>query len=787
MKRTVAILLTVLAVMLLIPAIALAADKKPVSIEYVDLGDLKKDTYAVGEKFNPAGLKFTVTYDDSSTETIKYSAAGLKFRTTPFEIGDVGTGVDVNYTFTKNGVSVSCDSSKTIKVDVYKLDSISITFLPGKDYYMVGEKFNPNLMVVTAHYDPSSVMGDKVIVNNYKYTPTTAFTEDDALKGTVDINVSYSEGGITVYDTASVTVKVNKPVSLDIEAQPKKTVYAVGQKLDPAGMVVVATFDDGSKKTVTPSYDKNYTFTEEDAIKGTKDFLLSYTSGGITVTATLTVEIMELDKIEITQKPHKLNYHCGETLDLTGMIVTATYSNGKTKVIKDYTVSQVGPFTIADFDYTYKDIVISYSENGVVCTDAFTVNLVYPKKVKIIAPPEKTTYNVGESFDPTGMIVSVEYSDGSEHETNAYTFSSKPFEEGDDHITIYYADPGNTRDIRSTDLDITVTKTAAMSIHMSTGSLNMVAGDTYVLTATVYPTDADYDPIKWEVVTGTGIIDVDQNGQVYAVAPGNAIVKASVDCGGTTRYAYCYVCVIPKVNLTSLKFKSSALELLLGDSTTLTPVVSPANATVTSMVWKTSNSSIVSVTDSGKIKGLQVGTATISVTTGGKVATCQVTVVSALSRWGIVYNCKSRVNVREKPSGTSKSVGYAPYGCKYKIVGESGGWYQIQFGTEKAWIWKNYLKPISESEKTYVAEETSTTTPSVPTTTTGGLATATKVTIINCTRYVYIRKGPGTTYGKMGHATLGSTYSLKGARGDWYVVDVNGETGYIYKMVGSVS
>lgn len=785
MKRTIAILLTVLAVMMLIPAIALAADKKPVSIEVDSGSTLKKDTYAVGEKFNPEGLKFTVTYDDSSTETINYNASGLKFRTTPFEIGDVGTGVKVNYTYTKNGVTVACASGKEIEVNVYKLDKIAITFLPGKDYYMVGEKFDPNLMVVTASYDPASIPSK--VVTNYQYTPTTAFTEDDAVKGSVDITVSYTEGGITVYDTASVTVKINKPVSLTIKANPKKMQYSVGQKLDPAGMVVIATFDDGSTKTVTPTYDKNYVFTDEDAMKGTKDFLLSYTSGGITVTTTLTVDIVVLSKIEITQKPHKLNYHCGETLDLAGMVVTAEYANGKTAVVTNYTVSQVGPFTIADFDYSYKTIVVSYSENGVVKTDTFDVDLVYPQTLAIIAPPNKTTYNVGESFDPTGMIVSVKYSDNSEYETNAYTFSSKPFEEGDTSITIYYADPGNTRDIVDTTQNVTVKKTAAMSIHMSTGSLNMVAGDTYVLTATVYPTDADYDPIKWEVVTGTGIIDVDQNGQVYAVAPGNAIVKASVDCGGETRYAYCYVCVIPKVNLTSLKFKSSTLELLLGDTTTLTPIVSPANATVTSMVWKTSNSSIVSVTDSGKIKGLQLGTATISVTAGGKVATCQVTVVSALSRWGIVYNCKSRVNVREKPSGTSKSVGYAPYGCKYKIVGESGGWYQIQFGTEKAWIWKNYLKPISESEKAYVAEETSTTTPSVPTTTTGGLATATKVTIINCTRYVYIRKGPGTTYGKMGHATLGSTYSLKGASGDWYVVDVNGETGYIYKMFGAVS
>ena len=786
MKRTIAILLTVLAVMMLIPAIALAADKKPVSIKVVDVSDLKKDTYAVGEKFSPAGLTFTVTYDDSSTETIKYSATGLKFRTTPFEIGDVGT-CKVNYTYTKNGVSVACDPSDEIEVTVYKLDSISVSVEPGKEYYTVGEKFNPNLMVVTASYDPSTIP-DRTIVHDYKYSPTTAFTEDDAVKGTVDITVSYTEGGITVYDTITVKVKINKPTSLKVEAPPKKTEYSVGQKLDPAGMVVVATFEDGSTKTVTPTYDKNYVFTEEDAINGTKDFLLSYTSGGITVTTTLSVDVVQLDYITLTQKPHKMSYRCGETFDPKGLVITATYTNGKEKTVTNYTISQVGPFTTADFDAgTTKTIYVNYSEDGVVKTVYFTVNLITPDSLTIIAPPSKTTYNVGESFDPTGMIVIVAYSDGSEYETNAYTFSSKPFEKGDDHITIYYSDSGLDSKRVEADQAVTVNETAAMSIHMSTGSLNLVAGDTYVLTATVYPTDADYDPIKWGVATGTGIIDVDQNGQVYAIAAGNGIVKASVDCGGVTRYAYCYVCVVPKVNLTSLKFKSSTLELLLGDSTTLTPVVSPANATITSMVWKTSNSSIVSVTDSGKIKGLQVGTATISATAGGKVATCQVTVVSALSRWGIVYNCKSRVNVREKASGTSQSIGYAPYGCKYKIVGESGGWYQIQFGTEKAFIWKNYLKPISESEKGYVPEETAPVAPTVPTTTTGGLATATKVTIINCTRYVYIRKGPGTTYSKMGHATLGSTYSLKGASGDWYVVDVNGETGYIYKMFGSVS
>ena len=231
-------------------------------------------------------------------------------------------------------------------------------------------------MVVTASYDPSTIP-DRTIVHDYKYSPTTAFTEDDAVKGTVDITVSYTEGGITVYDTITVKVKINKPTSLKVEAPPKKTEYSVGQKLDPAGMVVVATFEDGSTKTVTPTYDKNYVFTEEDAINGTKDFLLSYTSGGITVTTTLSVDVVQLDYITLTQKPHKMSYRCGETFDPKGLVITATYTNGKEKTVTNYTISQVGPFTTADFDAgTTKTIYVNYSEDGVVKTVYFTVNLI---------------------------------------------------------------------------------------------------------------------------------------------------------------------------------------------------------------------------------------------------------------------------------------------------------------------------------------------------------------------------------------------------------------------------
>lgn len=45
-----------------------------------------------------------------------------------------------------------------------------------------------------------------------------------------------------------------------------------------------------------------------------------------------------LNKIEVTQEPIKTNYMEGQDFDPTDMIVTATYSDGSTKEVIDYTI-----------------------------------------------------------------------------------------------------------------------------------------------------------------------------------------------------------------------------------------------------------------------------------------------------------------------------------------------------------------------------------------------------------------------------------------------------------------
>ena len=794
MKRTVAIILAVLTLVTLFSATALAETKVIDTISVKSDSQLSKDTYEVGEKFNPKGLKFVVTYKDSTQDVISYNNSGLKFRTTPFTESEAAVGsAAIAYTYTKNGVTIS---NSDIDVLVYTLDHLDISQPPAKTEYYSGEAFNPNLMIVKAVYQ----IGGK----DYKYDELTEKQFTWSYVDNKDQNnncfTSGSSGKIKIIYKYNGTIKTcgytvngvydNPPLELIIDKNPTKMRYKIGEKLDIKGGLFSVKYNNNTIKQITPTYDTSYTFTEEDAIQGFKKMKLTYKEGGDTVSTMLKVKLTFVKNLKIT-KPKKTSYTYGEALDTTGMVVTAVYSDGETEALKagTYEISPSGKFAKEDFPGT-KTITIAYTESGRTVTKTFDVDLVAATGIEIKTQPTKKEYDVGDVFDPSGMIVVVKYSNNAEVITNSYTYSTKPFEDANDPdddssvtpVTIHFSD--GLKDWKKT-IDVKVLATNAKTLYLSEGSLNLTAGEMKLLTATVYPKNADYDAIKWSS-SKKAVADVDQNGLVYAIAPGTCIITGQVD--DTGKRAHCYVTVTAKIGLTSLSFKQGSLELLKGDKTTLALVKAPTNATTADLTWKSSNESVVTVNADGQITGIAEGSAKITATSDGKTATLNVEVVSALSRWGTVYNCSSRVNVREKPSGSSKSMGYAPYGCRYKIVGEDSNWYQIVWGSKKVWIWKNYMKVGSSSEKTYeVDADSSTTTTTTTTTSASTLTTATKVTIVNCNRYVYIRKGPATTYSKIGHALVGATYTLKGASGDWYVIDYNGQTGYIFKSFGSVS
>lgn len=142
------------------------------------------------------------------------------------------------------------------------LTSIEVTTQPTKTAYEEGETFDPTGMVVTATYS-NGTKAD--VTRNAQYSPTGKLAASDTT-----INISYREGSVTKTTTLTITVKaLPVPTSLAITTQPN-LLYTEGEKFNPAGMVVTATYDNGSTGALTAeeyTYDLIYDLALEDTGK----------------------------------------------------------------------------------------------------------------------------------------------------------------------------------------------------------------------------------------------------------------------------------------------------------------------------------------------------------------------------------------------------------------------------------------------------------------------------------------------------------------------------------------
>ena len=90
----------------------------------------------------------------------------------------------------------------------------------------------------------------------------------------------------------------------------------------------------------------------------------------------------------------------------------------------------------------------------------------------------------------------------------------------------------------------------------------------------------------------------------------------------------------PAVTVTGVTLNKTDLMLEIGGSETLTATVAPADATNKNVTWKSSDATVATVDDNGKVTGVAAGEATITVTTedGGKTATCKVSVLPSVKK-----------------------------------------------------------------------------------------------------------------------------------------------------------
>ncbi len=124
-----------------------------------------------------------------------------------------------------------------------------------------------------------------------------------------------------------------------------------------------------------------------------------------------------VNSVSITSMPIKTEYYTGQSLDLTGLKLTATYSDGTTGIVP------VGDISASGFDSSTagtKTVVLSYGGK----TASFEINVidVLPVSLEIISYP-KTTYYVGDKFETSGLKVKVYYNDGSSKNASSVSLS----------------------------------------------------------------------------------------------------------------------------------------------------------------------------------------------------------------------------------------------------------------------------------------------------------------------------------------------------------------------------
>ena len=162
-----------------------------------------------------------------------------------------------------------------------------------------------------------------------------------------------------------------------------------------------------------------------------------------------------------------------------------------------------------------------------------------------------------------------------------------------------------------------------MGLVLSHSTASVVAGDQLTLVATVTPDDANDKTVTWES-SDVSIATV-EDGVVTGVVPGTATITAKAG----NRQATCIVTVKKRyIPVTDIILNHTELVLEVGERDTLKATPLPENADNKLISWSSSSVKIATVRR-GIVKGVAVGTATITASTDDYSVTCMVTVKEA--------------------------------------------------------------------------------------------------------------------------------------------------------------
>ena len=292
---------------------------------------------------------------------------------------------------------VSCDLLSNLFGGSLKLESFTVDRSTVKTQYFIGDAIDFSGIKAYAKYSDSTL--DK----EYTASELTVTYADDitATEGQKEVKVSFQDPHLNVEQSTTVLISVTKDPNAVVHESYKlvvpttfKTDYLVGETISTTGLKLVEVMSDKSEKEITDhtGLTFNPALSTVTATAGNHEVTATYNGEAVTGSVIFRVIDPNDNKNSVTgatvSGTYKTTYEVGETVDLTGIVVTVTYKDGTTVELgaSDLTVGEVdmttagtktvrlnftdangeANFTTFTVTVVKKDVVASFTENDAI-------------------------------------------------------------------------------------------------------------------------------------------------------------------------------------------------------------------------------------------------------------------------------------------------------------------------------------------------------------------------------------------------------------------------------------
>ena len=361
--------------------------------------------------------------------------------------------------------------------------------------------------------------------------------------------------------------------------------------------------------------------------QGTTSIIASTTGGADTAQIVVTENGVVLDV-----QPSAAAVAMGDTVDF---VATLRSRNGDIIQVNDFTWStsdtSAATFVGAGVLHTKKEGELSVSAGALARQGNSTIRVFRSPVASVTISPSTANVYKGEK---TALTVTLRDQNGRLVEGEV-TWGSSDFSKAtvDQNGNVTGVAGGTvvitaTSERKTGSATVNVLTPPAVAVALTLESNSLVVGGEVQATAT--PTDASGDALSGKTIgwqsSNPSVTTVSSTGKVKGVAAGNSTISAIVD-GIVARQAVS----VSGATATSISISPNAPNVLVGQQSQLTARVLDQNGSVMtgqSITWSSSAPTVASVSASGLLQGISIGTTSITATSGQLSATASASVTN---------------------------------------------------------------------------------------------------------------------------------------------------------------